>query len=497
MCGIVGFVNGETGLFKDSDRMMYQLLWSDSLRGFDSTGVMVATGDHYQFYKRGLTAPDYLRTLGYEKIIKPRIEAARVCIGHNRAATKTSVSDENAHPFVSNDRKIILVHNGFIENANALLPQGVWVTVDSNAIPLVLEDKGEKPGLELLRGAYALAWYNTGDQTLNLARNAKRTLYFGYVKGKNTMVFGSEWLMLHWIMDRNGIEIEEWKDLPTGELFKFKASNPRGEVTRTVFQSPPNTQSSTRGGHIVTTASGAQTARSGSSASGTGVTDAVPTERRVEIFLTQIEHLTKQERFRCGIPKSKAKLERLAIKLGEFGYRLGETVEIDLKEFSLYKNQRELGVAFGHRSSNHNVRIRMPGMTQNEYIAYKGFRYFYGHVVGIEVSRAKHSLELVCVPSAGLQGSYGGGDDDEDPGDIDPFEMQTEDGEINLPNGEVLTYAQFLKVCQEGCSWCSGNLLPDRAAEFMWIDKATCLCQDCANDKEVLGMLQLDKAIGV
>jgi hypothetical protein len=460
--------------------MVHQLLWADAVRGYDSTGIVVATGDKINYFKRGLPSPDFLRTIAYERLIKPQLEKSRVIIGHNRASTKTAVSDENAHPFASHNGKIILVHNGFIQNANQLLTGNQYVVVDSAAIPLVMEDKGEKEALELLRGAFSLAWYNKEDQTLNLARNKERELFVGYVKNKNQLVFGSEWMMLHWILGRHGLQVDEWKEVAVGEMLKFKASNPRGEVSRTVFQLPPNTPVIRgSGGHSITGQGSNTTTNSLSAAHGKGI-DHLSVSRRVEIFLEQVAHLNKTERVRTGIPTSKKKLEQLAGRLSEFGYRLGETIGIGFNGFSLYKNQRNLGVGFGTRRSNPNVHIKMPGITDAEFDEYQGMEAFYGLLVGMDISGTQKRLILICIP---IGNQY----------DPDPIPQEVKDTEsVTLSNGDKLSYDRFVQVIGNGCAWCNGNLHPYNAKDFVWTDNQTCLCEICADDEEVISMFNLN-----
>lgn len=501
MCGIVGFVNGENGNFKDADRIISQMLWSDALRGFDSTGLVVATGDKYNYYKRALPSPDYLRTLPFEKMMKPRIEAARVCIGHNRAATRGTVCDENAHPFMSDDRKIILVHNGCIDNANSLLPQGIWVTVDSAAVPLVMEDKGEKEALEALRGAYSLAWYNTETKRFNLARNDKREMFYGYIKGKNILIYGSEWLMLHWILARNRLEVDKWIELPPGQWLSFKGDNPK-EVNETVFQLPPNIQQSAiRGVHITGNTAGTGGTNAGYGAIRPG--DNLQPHHRVDLFLDLIKNLDPPVRLRSGIPKQRPKLEKLASRLSLAGYHLGESIGVRLTEFSSYKNQKgNLGVAFGHRVVQDAVKVRIHGISKAEFEIARSKTYFYVNVIGFDLHGKR--LELIGMPSplslrpdqAGHWSQYGVGLGNDDPDDEIPFgeidEGDFEDQDlVKISTGEVLTVEEFLKVMQDKCSWCSGNLMQEDKDEFTWIDKKTVLCPDCAKDPATLTMLGL------
>ena len=109
MCGIIGYIGGKAAtpyLLEGLKRMEY--------RGYDSAGVAVYDG----------TSVVTRRAAG--KIA--RLEAAllkepvqgSVGIGHTRWATHGPPTERNAHPHLSADGTVAVVHNGIIENANTL-----------------------------------------------------------------------------------------------------------------------------------------------------------------------------------------------------------------------------------------------------------------------------------------------------------------------------------------------------------------------------------------
>ena len=107
MCGIIGYVGHQQAapiLLEGLSRMEY--------RGYDSAGVAVRSGEKgLQIYK----------SKGRLQVLSDMIHGCAdvegtLGIGHTRWATHGEPNDINAHPHVSEDGRIALVHNGIIEN---------------------------------------------------------------------------------------------------------------------------------------------------------------------------------------------------------------------------------------------------------------------------------------------------------------------------------------------------------------------------------------------
>lgn len=108
MCGIVGGV-GKV----DFRRYLLEGLKSLDYRGYDSAGLAYIQNDSIHLFK----------TMGQvQKLdeITPDFHDAIAGIAHTRWATHGVPSDVNAHPQVSFQRNVYLVHNGVIENYKAL-----------------------------------------------------------------------------------------------------------------------------------------------------------------------------------------------------------------------------------------------------------------------------------------------------------------------------------------------------------------------------------------
>ena len=105
MCGIVGYVGKQ-----NAAPILLEGLKKLEYRGYDSAGLTVWQKDGLQTIKKS----GRVQTLVNET---RKVELnSNLGISHTRWATHGSVSDTNAHPHLSHDRKVALVHNGVIEN---------------------------------------------------------------------------------------------------------------------------------------------------------------------------------------------------------------------------------------------------------------------------------------------------------------------------------------------------------------------------------------------
>ncbi len=163
MCGIVGYVGNKqvVPLIIDGLRKL-------EYRGYDSAGIAVVDEDHQLSLRR---AEGKLRNL--EECIRLNPLDGNYGIGHTRWATHGRPTEENAHPHRDQSGKVVVVHNGIIENyltlKERLIDQGheFHTETDTEVVAHLIGHYVEKESLSLelavrkavkeLKGIFALS----------------------------------------------------------------------------------------------------------------------------------------------------------------------------------------------------------------------------------------------------------------------------------------------------------------------------------------------------
>lgn len=182
MCGIVGYVGK-----KNAKHIVLEGLQKLEYRGYDSAGMSLFNTYQSRF--------DVFKETGRVQTLKATIKDSFLSpcgIGHTRWATHGKVTKENAHPHVSKSGRFIIVHNGVIENSDALYQQylpdyDLKSETDTEIIAHLIEtfsnqltvDNAIVTTLKLLHGSYAILVLDNEDPSLIYAAKQKSPLLVG------------------------------------------------------------------------------------------------------------------------------------------------------------------------------------------------------------------------------------------------------------------------------------------------------------------------------
>ncbi|MCS7162203.1 MAG: glutamine--fructose-6-phosphate transaminase (isomerizing) [Bacteroidia bacterium] len=154
MCGIIAY----TG-FRQAVPLLLEGLRRLEYRGYDSAGLAVQNGEGYRLFKQAGKVSDLA------KAVEGFSLEARIGIAHTRWATHGAPTDANAHPHVSYDGEVVLVHNGIIENYAMLkaylLEQGISFSSDTDTevlthwIAWTRQKLADAPWEKVIREAFA------------------------------------------------------------------------------------------------------------------------------------------------------------------------------------------------------------------------------------------------------------------------------------------------------------------------------------------------------
>ena len=166
MCGIIGYIGP-----KDVVPVLIDGLRRLEYRGYDSAGVAVVRGGAVDLRRSAGKLSNLEQVIGADPIV------GDYGVGHTRWATHGRPTEENAHPHRDCTGKIVVVHNGIIENyldlKQELQRQGhAFVTeTDTEIVAHLVEREMKDDGLEnavrralmLMRGLFAVVLISADD----------------------------------------------------------------------------------------------------------------------------------------------------------------------------------------------------------------------------------------------------------------------------------------------------------------------------------------------
>lgn len=199
MCGLMGVVtHAKNGFTANNLEAMWVLLWLTQTRGYDSVGVAGMDNQKKATWHKMLGTPNHLfATQNWKDFRQMMLGTGEMMFGHCRAATKGTVNEENAHPFIverEDGSQIILAHNGTLYDHQSLAGFKDF-EVDSHWLAHCVATYGAEETFAKVNGPIATIWIDTRDNSFNVFRNADRPLcYIKDVSGSFYIQSEREWL---------------------------------------------------------------------------------------------------------------------------------------------------------------------------------------------------------------------------------------------------------------------------------------------------------------
>lgn len=188
MCGIVGYIGQ-----KKAHEVILNGLKRLEYRGYDSAGIAINEDGLAVIKQKGKVGE-------LEDLVQHKALEGRLGIGHTRWATHGFPNDINAHPHTSGDGSFALVHNGIIENYQALratLQKRGYTfksQTDTEALVHLIDDVRKTTGLPLEKavrqaltqvvGTYGIAIVSAEDDNLLIAARKGSPLILGVGDGE-------------------------------------------------------------------------------------------------------------------------------------------------------------------------------------------------------------------------------------------------------------------------------------------------------------------------
>ncbi len=200
MCGIIAYTGNQAAapILMDGLRAL-------AYRGYDSSGVAL----QHRGKLKLLRAPGKLENLTAKE---PETLKGNCGIGHTRWATHGEANEPNAHPHLSGDERIAIIHNGIIENADqlraSLIASGVEMRseTDSEVLAHLIRRELEQDDnlleavcrtLKSIQGTYGLVVIDAENPGMLIAARAGSPVVVGIGEGEMLVASDTSVLARH------------------------------------------------------------------------------------------------------------------------------------------------------------------------------------------------------------------------------------------------------------------------------------------------------------
>lgn len=226
MCGIVAYVGTKEAypiIIKGLKRLEY--------RGYDSAGIaLIQNGNLQSFKKQG-------KVSNLEEFSANSDTSGTIGIGHTRWATHGAPNDVNAHPHSSESGEIAIIHNGIIENYDAikqqLLSKGYTFKSDTDTEVLcyLIDDiqkntqvnlgEAVRLALQQVHGAYAIVVMSKNEPGKLIAARKSSPLVIGIGHDGDFYIASDATPIVEYTKKVVYLDDEEIAVLRTGEEMKL------------------------------------------------------------------------------------------------------------------------------------------------------------------------------------------------------------------------------------------------------------------------------------